>query len=639
LPSDQPATARAPSRPGACDRVDSFCERAILVIVALIVVWGPLAFGGMPETGFVGIMGLTVLALGFWAARMWTQRPFRLFWPPMCWAVLVFLLYALVRCQWVEVEYFGRQELIRVIVYASLFFVIVNNLNRRESATVITVCLIALGTALSFFAVFQFATKYPWIWGMARRTLYLGRGSGTYVNPDHLAGLLGMVIPLALAYTLLSRLTTTMKVLMAYCAVVMLAGVGVSLSRGGIVATACGLIVFCVVLLFQRGLWRASLAIIGVLIVLGLGLNAEFGDTLQRRFDASIRDGKLSDPRSDYWPASLEIFKRHVWWGAGPGQFDAEFSLYRPPTVQNRPVYVHNDYLNTLCEWGVAGMAIIAAACGLLYGGARNSWRAVRKTSSEPGPPRSDKAAFLMGALIGLLTLLLHSIVDFNMHIPANAVVAIMLMALIAAHGRFVTERFWKNPGPSGKVLLTGMALLAAGYLIFEGQRMGRETFWLGRAVTATTSWKNNLTALRNAYAAEPANYETTYSLGEYFRALSQQGNAGYEAQAKEAMKWYAMSMASNPYYPFTPIGYGMCLDWIGEQKKATPYFDRAERLDRNNCYVAIYVARHFIELGDYATAQRWFEYSLKVYWNPLAAWDLDLLKRRMADPSDLFKK
>ena len=53
--------------------------------------------------------------------------------------------------------------------------------------------------------------------------------------------------------------------------------------------------------------------------------------------------------------------------------------------------------------------------------------------------------------------------------------------------------------------------------------------------------------------------------------------------------------MASNPYYPFTPIGYGMFLDWIGEQKKATPYFDRADRLDRNNCYVAIYVARHFI--------------------------------------------
>jgi O-antigen ligase len=639
LPSLQQANEKLPSRAGNRDGVDVFCERAILIIVALILVWGPLAFGALPATGFLGIQGLTILALGLWAVRMWTQRPFRLFWAPMCWAVLAFLVYALVRCQVAELTYPARQELVHAVVYASLFFVILHNLNRRESATVITVCLIAVGTALSFFAVFQFATKYPWIWGMARRPQFIERGSGTYINPDHLAGFLGMVIPLALAYTIMSRLRPTFKVLMGYCVLVMLVGVGVTMSRGGILAVGLMLVVFCGLLLFQRGLWRASLAIMGVLFILGLGVNAEFGDKFQRRFDAAFQGDKVFDPREQgYWPAAVEIFKRHVLWGSGPGSFDAEFSLYRPPSVQSRPVYAHNDYLNTLSDWGVTGMAIITTACGLLFWGAFNTWKSVRK-NVEIGSSNSDKAAFVMGATMGLLALLFHSVVDFNMHIPANAVVAVTLMALITAHGRFATERFWKNPGRIGKLGLTVSAMLAVVYLAIEGERAGRETYWLGRAIAETTSWKGDLAALTKAYQAEPDNYETSYSIGEYFRSLSEQGNSDYKQQAEEAMKWYAKSMALNPYYAFNPMRYGMCLDWIGESDKATHYFDLAEKLDHNNFYIAVFVGRHYVELGDYLKAQQWFGFSLSLSYNQLALWNLDMINKKLTDSSGLFKK
>ena len=82
--------------------------------------------------------------------------------------------------------------------------------------------------------------------------------------------------------------------------------------------------------------------------------------------------------RADYWPAAIEIFKDCIRCGGqGPGHFDSEFARYRPPTVQIRPVYVHNDYLNTLCEWGATGLAIIVAACALLYYGALKTWPAI----------------------------------------------------------------------------------------------------------------------------------------------------------------------------------------------------------------------------------------------------------------------
>ena len=608
-------------------------------MVVAIVLWGPLAFGGIPAPAFLVIQGLTILALGLWAVRLWVQRPCRLLWPPICWAVLAFLLYALVRCRLVQIEYIARRELIEVIVYASLFFVIINNLNRRESATVITLCLIALGLVLSFDAVFQFATKSSHIWGIARREQFIGRGSGTYINPNHLAGLLGMTIPLAVSYTFISRFKPTLKVLFAYSALAMLAGVGVSLSRGGILATGATLVIFCLVLLFQRGYGLPALVVLVVLTVLGIAFAMEFGSA-QKRFDEAFKSGQLVDVRADYWTAAIHNFKEHPLWGGGPGHFDSEFARYRPPAVQIRPVYAHNDYLNTLSDWGVTGMAIIAAVCALLYYGALKTWLVLRQADLEiGGSQKSDKSAFLLGAGMGVLAILFHSAVDFNMHVPANAVIAVTLMALISGYARFATERFWINPRRLGKILLTITMAAAMVWLGSQGLRRGTETFWLRRAADEWASDKDRLVGLEKAYAAEPSNFENSYNLGEYFRLTSLDGDPGYEDLAKEAMKWYAKSMASNPLDAFVPMRYGTCLDWIGETNRASAYFDLAEKLDPNNTHVAYYFGRHCVELGDYSAAQRWFQRSLDLKWNEMAAESLYRLNQKITNPYGLYKQ
>ena len=42
-----------------------------------------------------------------------------------------------------------------------------------------------------------------------------------------------------------------------------------------------------------------------------------------------------------------------------------------------------------------------------------------------------------------MLAILIHSFMDFNMHIPANAMVAVTLMALLSCYLRFATDRYW----------------------------------------------------------------------------------------------------------------------------------------------------------------------------------------------------
>jgi O-antigen ligase len=631
------AKAEAPARSRLRERLDLSCERGILGTVLLIVLWGPLAFGGIPAYAFLVIQGLTILALGLWVVRLWAQQSFRLLWPAVCWAVFIFVLYALVRCRLVQIEYIARLELIQVIVYASLFFIIINNFHRREAVTLIVLCLILLGMVLSWDAIFQSAAKYPTIWGVP--LVNVTRPSATYVNGNHLAGFLGMMVPLALSYLLMSRFSHTMKVLFAYCALAMLAGIGVTLSRGGILATSATLFVFCLVLLFQRRYWLPALGILAAFAALAVVFAAEFA-AVQRRFERAFISGHLTDVRFEYWPAAVHVFEDHPLWGGGPGHFDSEFARYRPIQVQRRIGYAHNDYLNTLADWGCVGMVLIAAACALLYYGAWKIWPALRQADSDGvAAQKSDRSAFLLGACLGLLTPFFHSVVDFDMHIPANAVITVTLMALIGAQSGIAAERHWKDPRLSGKILLTIVLAAAMAWLAAQELRRGRETFWLHRADDETASWDDRLAGLQKACEAEPSNYANTYNLGEYYRISSQEGNPGCQALAAQALSCYAKSMAANPLDAFVPMRYGMCLDLLGETNRATAYFDLAEKLDPNCSEVAYYMGRHYVELGDYPAAEHWFLHAQNISFSMITCQSLNDLHQRMADPYGLYKK
>jgi O-antigen ligase len=614
------------------ERIDTFCARLILLIVLFILVWGPLDFAGMSPDGFLVIQGATVAALAVWIVRFWAQRPFRLLWPPMCWAALAFFLYAMIRCRLVEVEYAGRQQWIHALVYGALFFVTLNNLNHKNSAAIVSMTLIATGFTLAMLAVFQYATHYPFIWGVRRMDQYLSRGSGTFVNPDHLAGFLGMIVPLALAYTILSRFSATVKVLLAYSAVTMLAGIIVSVSRGGIVAAVLALVVFCAVLLAHRDFWRQALVMLCSLIALGAVAASQF-ESVHKRFDVAFKQDKIGHERRFYWLAAWQLFERAPVWGIGPGHFDVEFPSVRPLPVQNRPQYAHNDYLNTLCEWGAVGMGLIAAACGLLYWGVFQFWRSLRKPSHETGARFSDRTAFIFGAAIGLLAVMLHCIVEFNMQIAAEAVTAVTLMALLAAHERFATEQYWRNPGRPGKILLTALAASAIGYLSAQGARKGTETYWLGKANAEDKQSECAIAFATKANETEPMNWETDYTLGDYLWRLSLQDGPDYLDRAKQAMTWYAKAMQLNRFDAYAPIGCGMSMDRLGRAREATPYFEMAHQRDPHNTEIALQEARHSLELGDFTAADHWYREALSVSATDVAIAEAERFWANLADP------
>ncbi|MGH9593432.1 MAG: O-antigen ligase family protein, partial [Bryobacteraceae bacterium] len=390
------------------------------------------------------------MAVLLWLPRFFLQRPFRILWPPACWAVLAFLLYAIVRCRLADIAYAAREDLLNVILYATLFFVIVNNLNRRNSAGVVAVALIALGLGESLFAIYQFVTHSARVWLVWKPAGYALRGSGSYVCPDHFAAFAEMILPLALAYTVIGRLSAALRVLTGYSALVISAGIVVSLSRGALLSTAVAVGLFCLLLALQRNLWRRALVLGAVAVAAAVVITHT--DAVQQRFAGGIVN--KGDGRLFYWRAAEKIFHQHLWFGAGPEHFQILYPTLAEQWGQVNPHEVHDDYVQTLCEWGVVGLGIVLLAVGLVYGGVINTWPRLQRISGDLGGKNSSRTGFVLGAGVGLFALLVHSFVDFNMHIPANAILAITLMALLTAHIRFGTEGHWVNPGRIGKILL-----------------------------------------------------------------------------------------------------------------------------------------------------------------------------------------
>jgi O-antigen ligase len=614
------------------EKLDSWCERGILGLVLAILVYAPLATGAVRVPDFLVIQGLTLGVVILWGARLWLNRRPKFLWPPICWAVLAFTIYAVARYLTADLEYIARGEMIRVLVYAILFFAIVNNLHRQESTQTIAFTLIFLAMAISCYAVYQFLSGSQKVWSFT--TPYQHRGTGTFISPNNLAGFLELLLPLGLAYTLTGRAKPVKKVFLGYASLVMLAGIGVSVSRAGWLSTALALLVFFGVLAFRRSYRLPALALL--LVIAGAGIYfIPRSIHFQARWQEVYKNGKLDkDARPDLWRSAVDMWQQHVLWGVGPAHFDYRFREFRPQSLQGRPNRVHNDYLNTLTDWGVAGFALVASAWALLAWGVVRTWRFVLRSERDLGSKRSNKFAFVLGASAGLVAILIHSIVDFNMHIPANAIVVVTLMALLSGHLRFATEQYWFTARLWAKLLAS--AVLAAGlvYLGYQEIHRARELVWLRRAEQKSNSAPEQAAALENAFAIEPKNFETAYAIGQVYQSQSWAGAGEYREQAEKAMRWFERGWKLNPFDPYNYLHYGMCLDWTGRRTESWPYYEKAVERDPNGYYMTAFVGWHYVQTGDYAAARTWFERSRRLEWseNTIADTYLPALNQKMLD-------
>jgi O-antigen ligase len=612
------------------ERLDQFCERGVLGCVLAMLVFGPMATGSTRASQFLVLLGLGVLLIGFWLVRIWARQQYRFLFPPFAWVVVAFSAYAIWRYSEADIEYAARLELLQILLYAVLFFAVLDNLSRQETIQILLFSLLIIGMLNAFYAVFQYFTESKFVLWFPKPNSYRGRGSGTYICPNHLAGFLEMLLPIALAYTITGRYKSLTKVFLAYAALAMVAGIGVTMSRGGYLATGGALAVFFIVMLWNRDFRIPALGILVLLLAGGSFFGFRSWQT-QKRFEEIYHHPERS-MRLNYWRPAINMWQENFWFGVGANHYDWRFREWRFWKLQGRPMYVHNDYLNTVAEYGTAGGIIVAAGLVALGWGVFRTWKYVRRTNEIATKP-SNRSSVVLGCAIGLLAMAFHSVCDFNMHIPGNAIIGVTLMAILTSHLRFATERYWLNPGVLGRVLGTVLLAAAAAFFAWQLSRLVPQTVMLSK-YSPNLGFEEKVALLKKAYPFEPKNYAVTLELGEVLRKKAFEGDEGWEKLAREAVEWFELGVRLNPWSPYNYMNLGMCYQWMNQPEKAGELFDRALKLDPKASYLLAMYGWHKLQLNELEAARRYFKESYTYYpdYNPFAKGGLELVERRLAE-------
>jgi O-antigen ligase len=311
------------------------------------------------------------------------------------------------------------------INYVVIFYLTIHSIRTRSQLIQLIYLIIGVATFLSIFGLFKRfgANPFPW-WDYAELKGNLSSVTSTFGNYNHFAGYLEMAIPLILGL-FLTGFRRVKLFLMIYLTVVMLAALILSLSRGGWIGFLIALLFMAVALVtnryFQRKKLMAALAggfVVVALVVLASTPVVERIRTFEQRGQIpTFRD------RVRVWSGTVEMIQDYPLLGTGPGTFATVFTQYQPPGFVSRYFMAHNDYLHFTSEVGLPLVIILAWMIIALY---RRGFRKLKNLS------RLVRGATL-GAMSGVTAILFHSIVDFNLHIPSNALLFTVLAAMVVA--------------------------------------------------------------------------------------------------------------------------------------------------------------------------------------------------------------
>jgi O-antigen ligase len=403
-------------------------ENALLYGIFGLLLFGPLAFGAVePWSIFVLEAGSVALFL-FWIGKgafldgQIKVRGNSLFLPMGVFAALIVAQLAF------RITAYPHDTVslaLQYFAYAVLCFLAGQTLVRGAQARSLALIFSIYGAALAGFALLQGISsngKLYWI----REPRNGGWIYGPYVNHNHYAGLMEMLVPIPIIVSLTRLAPPRVRAVAAATAAVMVGTIFLSGSRGGMLAIVAELVILATLLVKQKRSLRTTIGI-GVFLAIVAGLLVWIGGAELSKRIATASPGHTelaSDIRTHINRDGLKMFWKRPVLGWGLGTFPVVYPEFRTFYTNFFVNEAHNDYLQLLVEMGVLGFATMLWFVVTLY------TRAFKKIKNWPS---EISGAVTLACMLGLSGILVHSAVDFNLEIPANAALFYVLCTIAAS--------------------------------------------------------------------------------------------------------------------------------------------------------------------------------------------------------------
>lgn len=441
-------------------------DNVIAISLILVVAFAALAHGVVePWSIFVFELAAAVLTL-LWMIKAVADKNLTLVIPQTVWPLAALILLGLAQSVSWEDGAGVRQSLSldventrgTVLVLCSLLALSVlaaNFLTGASRLLALTRFLIFFGAVMGVFGLVQYFSGSSSIYWMRHAEAV---AFGPFFNRDHFAGYMELLIALPVALIVTRYVWGEKRLVYGIAAMFMGMAAIFTLSRGGMISIFAQM-VFIAAMSFrrhhklfededkERGKARTASAIAAVVIILAsialgvIWIGAE--PVINRIATGDPNSSDLSKTQTFYsvrgeiWENTWTMIRHNPLIGVGLGAYETAYPIYaRENGMQGVTAEAHNDYLQILADAGVIGGILVVWFIWALF-------RAIARGVRSPDPLM---AAIAIGGGAGLFGLLVHSLFDFNLHLPSHALVFLLFSVIISHIGATADQPMKADP-------------------------------------------------------------------------------------------------------------------------------------------------------------------------------------------------
>jgi len=435
----------------------------------LAVVFTGLAFGAVEPWAIFVFEAIVITLLLLWGIKVLRDGRLRLTIPAVALPVAALITVGLIQSvaftgedgRWtslsMNVPY--TRSAVTILLFLFISLIIASNfLASRETLAVAGHVLVFYGLSVAIFALIQYFTwkgRFYWV-----RPTMATSAFGPFANHNHFAGYMELLIPLPIALVITRAVSREVRVLYVFAAAIMGLAAIASLSRGGMISLAAMMMFIALVsmrLTHARtgasrrngigeaehnkpkaaGSFRARVSqvvIVAALVaVIGAGVLWIGADPIIQR----VNQGQASEGRAQetfatsrgwIWRDTITMIRANPLLGVGLGAYVTAFNIYTKSDGSVKVPQAHNDYLQVVADCGIAGGLIALWFIVIVF-------RSVGRGLKARDPLL---AALALASGAGVFGILVHSLFDFNLQIPSNALLFLILVAIASSVAEMV---------------------------------------------------------------------------------------------------------------------------------------------------------------------------------------------------------
>lgn len=434
-------------------------SKVIAVGFLIAVVFAALAHGAVEPWSVFVLEGFVIVLLLLWSVKVIVDKRLTLNVPKTALPIAALIGVGLVQSvaltdssgRWMSlsknVGY--TRAAVTVLIFLFLCYLIASNFfSSRERLAALGHFLVIYGMAMALFALVQHLAwngRFYWL-----RPTEATSPFGPFVNHNHFAGYMELLIPVPIGLIITRAVRPELRVLYGFAAMVMGVAAVLSLSRGGIISVAAALAFLTLMSARLPKLQRretsrrrlpgfaykaAVVMVITLLIAAGIfwiGADPVINRVTQgQHASGDTQPQTFLSNRGWVWRDTAAMIRANPVLGVGLGAYETAFSIYSRSDGSLRVPQSHNDYLQIVADCGVVGGLIALWFIVLIF-------RAVARGTRSRDPLYAGLA---LGSGAGIFAMLVHSLFDFNLQLPSNALLFLLLSAIATCVGAVVTEK------------------------------------------------------------------------------------------------------------------------------------------------------------------------------------------------------